>query len=143
MFHKFWDSSAIVPLIVNEKKTVYCSTIYREDPTILGSMFCAVEIHSALCRRQREGALTIDMFEVARQRLIKLEEAMLQISFSQNIKDRAIRLLSVHPLRAFDALHLASALVAVEERTKGFAFVTLDARLAEAAKKEGFLVFCG
>jgi predicted nucleic acid-binding protein len=41
-------------------------------------------------------------------------------------------------LRAADAFHLAAALVAFEERTSGIEFVTFDARLGEAAAKEGF-----
>jgi predicted nucleic acid-binding protein len=46
----------------------------------------------------------------------------------------------VHLLAAADALHLAAALVAFEERTQGVGFVTFDGRLAEAASREGFEV---
>jgi hypothetical protein len=51
---------------------------------------------------------------------------------------RARRLLAVHPLRAADALHLAAALIACDERSDVLPFVTLDDRLAEAARREGF-----
>lgn len=49
-------------------------------------------------------------------------------------------LLELHPLRAADALHLAAALLAVEERPQGLGFVTFDLRLADAAEREGFAV---
>jgi len=43
---------------------------------------------------------------------------------------------AVHPLRAADALQLAAALVACDERPDVLAFVTLDDRIAEAASTE-------
>jgi len=53
---------------------------------------------------------------------------------------RARRLLAAHPLRAADALQLAAALVACDERPDVLALVTLDDHLAEAARREGFVV---
>jgi predicted nucleic acid-binding protein len=53
---------------------------------------------------------------------------------------RARRLLAAHPLRAAAALQLAAALVACDERSDVPPFVTLDDRLAEAARREGFVV---
>jgi hypothetical protein len=47
----------------------------------------------------------------------------------------------VHPLRAADALQLAAAFAAAERRPASLAIVTLDERLANAARKEGFAVF--
>jgi hypothetical protein len=49
-------------------------------------------------------------------------------------------MLRVHPLRTADALQLAAAWLAAERRPPTMTFVTLDARLAEAARKEGFPV---
>lgn len=51
-----------------------------------------------------------------------------------------MRLLRVHPLRAADALQLAAALIAVSDAPRNFPFTCADARLAEAARKEGFAV---
>lgn len=59
---------------------------------------------------------------------------------SEAIRARADRLLAVHPLRAADALQLAALLAASEERPADLPFVTLDDRLAEAARKEGFSI---
>jgi hypothetical protein len=46
----------------------------------------------------------------------------------------------VHPLRAADALQLAAAVIAAERRPASLEVVTLDDRLASAARKEGFVV---
>ena len=49
-----------------------------------------------------------------------------------------MRFLRVHPLRAVDALQLAAAFLAAERRPRSLEVVTLDTRLADAARKEGF-----
>jgi uncharacterized protein len=49
-----------------------------------------------------------------------------------------MRFLRVHPLRAADALQLAAAFMAAERRPTSLQIVTLDERLADAARKEGF-----
>lgn len=50
------------------------------------------------------------------------------------------RLLRVHALRAADSLHLAAALAAASQDPESIEFVCLDARLAGAARREGFAV---
>ena len=54
------------------------------------------------------------------------------------LRERARRLLEIHPLRAADSLQLAAALIACEENPQSLFFVTLDRRLKDAAEKEGF-----
>ena len=49
-------------------------------------------------------------------------------------------MLRVHALRAADALQLAAALLASDEEPAGLDIVTLDSRLADAARREGFRV---
>lgn len=56
------------------------------------------------------------------------------------VRNQAIRLLGLHPLRAADALQLAAALVWADRRPRGHPFVCLDAGLREAAHAEGFSV---
>lgn len=54
------------------------------------------------------------------------------------IRETAIRLLQTHNLRAADALQLAAAFAAFEGRPSSLVFISLDARLNEAALREGF-----
>ena len=56
------------------------------------------------------------------------------------LRERAEGLLRRHPLRAGDALQLAAALTWAQSRPKGMRFLSLDARLSEAADREGFTV---
>jgi predicted nucleic acid-binding protein len=57
-----------------------------------------------------------------------------------SIRETAVRLLRVHPLRATDALQLAAAFVAAERTPSSLQIVTLDDRLAAVARKEGFRI---
>jgi hypothetical protein len=52
----------------------------------------------------------------------------------------AERLVMEHPLRTADALQLGAALVAADGDPQSLELVTLDRRLAEAARREGFPV---
>lgn len=63
-----------------------------------------------------------------------------EIAAVERTRARALRLLSVHPLRSGDALQLAAALIASEERPESLPFVCLDDRLRDAARREGFTV---
>ena len=64
---KFWDSSALVPLIVDEDETDYCLKILSEDQEMLIWCLSRVEVVSALCRRLREGKLSEPDFQESKQ----------------------------------------------------------------------------
>jgi predicted nucleic acid-binding protein len=137
---RFWDSSAIVPLVCAETASTVCRSWLRTDPVALVWAFAATEVISALSRKRREGKLDRALFTAAKQRLAKLEQAWNEVTQYDAVRARARRLLESHPLSAADALHLAAALVVVDERATSTTFVTFDGRLAEAAEKEGFPV---
>jgi uncharacterized protein len=74
------------------------------------------------------------------QRLTQLATGWHEVDPSDPIRETAVRFLRVHPLRAADALQLAAAFLAAERRPSSLEVVTLDDRLAAAARKEGFVV---
>jgi predicted nucleic acid-binding protein len=137
---KFWDTSAIVPLLVAEKTTARLQALGRRDPDMLAWWGSAVECASALARLERDAALDANSAAVAFQRLRQIADAWHEIEPSQLVSENAVRFLRVHPLRAADALQLAAAFVAAERRPPSLQVVTLDERLADAMRKEGFAV---
>lgn len=102
-----------------------------------GSM---VECVSALARRERDGSLDDRVVTIALQRLQQLASDWHEVDPSDAIREMAARLVRVHPLRAADAFQLAAAYMAAEQRPASLTIVTLDERLAAAARKEGFAV---
>lgn len=137
---RFWDSSAIVPLVARELQSSLCRRWLRADPVILVWTLSATEVVSALARKERDGAMTRAGFSQAKGSLARLETAWSEVTDVDRVRARARRLLEVHPLRAADALQLAAALVATEEEPGRMPFVTFDDRLATAAEREGFTI---
>jgi predicted nucleic acid-binding protein len=137
---RFWDASAVVPLVALEKETKDCRILLAEDTDIVVWFLTPVEVISALTRRLREKSLKSIEFSKAKEQLAALERAWSEVISVERVRERARRLLETHPLRAADSLQLAAALLTAEEIPQGFPFVTLDRRLAGAAAKEGFHV---
>ena len=135
---RFWDSSALVPLLVTEPATASLQVLAGRDRKKLVWWGTEVECASAITRRLREQVLDVVGASIAFQRLRQLARVWDEIEPSAVVRDTAIRLLRVHPLRAADALQLAAAFIAAEGRPASLEMVTLDDRLAEAAHKEGF-----
>jgi predicted nucleic acid-binding protein len=137
---RFWDASAIVPLLVAERSTRRLQALAASDPAMLVWWASEIECVSALSRLERDGALTSRAIAVALGRLGQLASAWHEIDPSDAIREAAIRFIRVHPLRAADALQLAAAFLAAERRPASLDMVTLDERLGAAAQKEGFSV---
>ena len=137
---KFWDSSAMVPLIVDEEETDYCLKTLSHDQEMLIWCLSRLEVMSALCRQVRDKTLSDTEFQKAKTRMNDLIERAYEVKAIEKVKQRALRLLEVHPLRAADACQLASALVASQEDPGRLAIVCFDQRLKKAAIKEGFVV---
>ena len=113
---KFWDASAIVPLLVAEPATKAVQALASKDPVMLVWWGSAVECASAIARLGRESALDEPDVNEALERLKALADGWHEVDPSDSIRETAIRFLRVHPLRAADALQLAAAFVAAERR---------------------------
>ncbi len=137
---RFWDSSALVPLLVTEASSAMMMTAYERDPEIAVWWATEVECISGLTRLEREGSLTGASMAAALRRLDALAGAWREVQPMLGIRQTAVRLLRVHPLRAADALQLGAALATAEDHPATLPLVTLDDRLALAAAREGFPV---
>lgn len=136
---KFWDSSAVVGLLVEESDQKRAHAWLEQDASMLVWWATPVECVSAIARRERDGSLDSAATRVALARLRALSEQWHEIVPTAALRTIAERILRVHPLRAADALQLAAAVVAAEQDPPSLEFVSLDDRLNEAAMKEGFL----
>lgn len=135
---RFWDSSAIVPLLLEEPGRKDLLELLERDTSMLVWWGSPVECASAIARRERDGALSVHDASDALARLTSLSKAWAEVAATQPVRDIARRLLRVHPLRAADSLQLAAAVVAAEGNPASLPFVSLDERLNEAAGREGF-----
>ena len=133
---RFWDTSAIVPLLVAERSTNATVRTLREDREMYVWWATGTECVSALARVEREGGSATEGLE----RLDAFAAGWREIAPTDRVRRTAARLLRVHALRAADALQLAAAMVACEGDPRTLPFVTFDEQLASAAGREGFPV---
>lgn len=136
---KYWDSSALLSTIVEQQASERMRAVSREDPAVSSWWGSLVECVSGLTRLQREQSLP-EPLPAAMARVRAAAAMWSDVMPSDDVREQALRLLRVHALRGQDALQLAAAIVATDHQPSTMAFVTLDARLAGAADKEGFHV---
>jgi hypothetical protein len=114
--------------------------LHDQDIAMTAWWGTGVECVSALARLEREGRLDPGQLTDGVDRLDGMAAGWLEVEPTQRLRQAALRLLRVHALRAGDALQLAAAMEAAEQQPQQLPFVTLDARLALAADREGFPV---
>jgi len=135
---RFWDASAITPLLVAERSSPAVHALLSDDEAMIVWWASRVECASALRRREREGALDGRAVGVALGLLDALASAWSEVLPSDRVRLAAERALAVHALRAADALQLAAALAWEPEPARTAELVCLDGRLRYAAAREGF-----
>jgi predicted nucleic acid-binding protein len=137
---KFWDTSALVPLLIRENSTEAVLKISSEDPEMAVWWGTETECLSALARRERENQLSRHDVTIAERDLTNLLAGAVEIIPSPEVRRYARRLLMTHPLRAADAFQLAAAMVLSGDQPSQVAIVTFDQNLGLAAQREGFTI---
>ncbi len=136
---KYWDTSSLVPLIIEEASSTEMEAVIREDPGVATWWGTRVECLSAIRRREREGKLDAGEARQASILLETLAKDWAEVQPEHEVRSIAARMLAVHPLSASDAFQLAAAIRWASEITEGATMVTLDERLKEAASREGLV----
>lgn len=137
---RFWDSSALVPLVVAQAATARMQLLSEGDSSTAVWWATPVECAAAVARLEREGMLDEEGASKAFDHIATLSPMWHEIDATDAVRTTARRVLRLHPLRAADALQLAAALVLADGRPGDIEFVVLDDRLAAAARREGFVV---
>ncbi len=135
----FWDSSAVIPLLLGERMTPAVRTILSGDRQMHVWWGAEIECVSTIARLERQ-AIDPSIIAAALDRLAKLREDWNEVSPGTLVRDTARRMLRVHPLRAADSLQLAAAWVLADQNPSSVSLVSLDDRLRDAARREGFLL---
>ncbi len=134
---RFWDASAIVPLILEQPASAKATAALREDPELVVWWGTPIECSSAIARLHRDGHLSARGERDAHALLAALTKSWYEVQPGDAVRAQALRLLRVHPLRAADAQQLAAALEWAGTPAEG-GFVAFDERLRAAAGREGF-----
>ena len=144
MSHYYLDASALVKRYVDEVGSDWLRTAIASDQSslVFTSRITVVEVISAFTRRVREGSLSSEDLVIVRDafRSDCLNEYQIMPP-TMTVIDLACTLLERHPLRAYDAIHLATALAAqrflIAEDYAALILLSADGRLNSAATVEG------
>ena len=137
---KFWDSSALLPLIFREPASESMSNLVRDDGDIAVWWGTWAECAVAVSRLKREKGFDDETEDDARTRLDRLAEGWYEVEPTDGLRLLAMIVSRDHHLKAADCLQLASALRWCEGEAANAGFVCLDNRLQRAAQGEGFRV---
>ena len=133
----FWDSSALVKLLVEEAGTDLAVALWDEAAGVVASRLAVPEMSAALASVERSGRVNRADARTARDEWRRYVVALDVVEISAEIADHAAGLAVAHPLSGADALHLATALALRESE---LVVATWDRRLAVAALAEGLAV---
>ena len=133
---RYWDASALVPLVIAEPESERVREWLAEDDGIVTWAWTRTEIVSAVERRTREGSLNRLLRRDALDRFEAFSRSWDEVSDMLAVRARACALLARHPLRAADAGQLAAAVLVQEQLGSGLVFACLDGRLSLAAERE-------
>lgn len=137
---RFWDTSALIPLVVAERATARAERWLRKDPDVVVWTLTRVELLSALARRRREEPGATRRLLTARREILSAWQRWSEVTAVEIVRRHAERIVETHPVRAADALQIGAALVAAEDDPSTLDFVTLDQQQAVVAEREGFRV---
>jgi hypothetical protein len=137
---RFWDTSALVPILIDEAATDAARRSFSEDRTVVVWWGTSVECTAAIARAARDGRIRSDRLATLLHDLGELRFDWIEVDPAPMLRTVAERLVRTHALRAADALQLAAAIAGAEGSPTTMPFVTRDRRLAEAAVLEGFPV---
>ena len=136
---RYFDASALVKRYVRETGTVTVRRLLASGIAAI-SRLSEVEVPSGIIRRAREGAFSIrqrDRMLTALQRDVPV---LAVVEMSPEITAAARALLLRHPLRASDAIQLASCLYLQRQLAQPVPFVAFDRRLVQRARVEGLTI---
>lgn len=131
------DTSALVRRLLREEGWEELASLWRGADALLASRLLYPETRSALARARRAGRLDARGHEIARSDLEDDWERFDVVELGDLVARAAGEVVERFPLRAGDAVHLASALLVADP---DLTFVTWDRRLARAAHETGLAV---
>lgn len=135
----FFDASALVKNYIEEDGSQAIRDLLA-DTISAASRLSAVEVASAFARRYRDEDLTADDHDRLLNDFQIHLSALYVIELSPEVTGISASLLRRYPLRAGDAIQLASCLILQKWMRRSVKFAAFDQRLLSAARSEGLTV---
>ncbi|MBW9111099.1 type II toxin-antitoxin system VapC family toxin [Microbacterium trichothecenolyticum] len=111
----YFDSSAFVPLLIDEPSTGRCTMAWTSSIEVISSVVTFVEVHAALATAVRSGRLHTMQHRNAIAHFEVIWEAVTRVGVDDAMLQHAATLTASHRLRGYDALQCATAWAAASD----------------------------
>jgi len=133
----YCDTSALLKRFVQEVGSDEVRDLFSQATQVVTSSVAFAEGVAALARRHREGDLSTHAHEEARSAFMADYEGLWRVPVAAAVNQKVSELVLDYPLRGFDALHLASALLVREHAGRAPFFACYDKNMNRAAAAVG------
>lgn len=133
----YLDTSALIKRFVSERGSSVVHALVSQGGPVATAKIAYAEIHAELARKRREGHLSRGQYALACGQFEQEWEAYVRVALSDEVLRLTRDLVQRHPLKGFDAIHLASAVTLGNALGENVLFVAADHRLIRAAEAEG------
>lgn len=132
----YLDTSALIKRFVAERGSPLIQTIVTREGPVATATIAYAEVYAGLTRKRREGRVPKADYTLACRQFERDWRAYVRVDLRDEVLGLARDLIQRHPLRAFDAIHLASALSLKRALGEEITFAAADERLLRAAAAE-------
>lgn len=130
----YFDSSALVKLVVEEEGTADVVALWNAAAAVISNRLAHPEVRAALAGANRDGRLDGEDHERAKERWYRYRASLRMVELTRELEEAAGELAQRHALSGSDALHLAAALTLTEVEP---VVATWDRRLLRASQESG------
>ena len=132
----YLDSSALIKRFAAEKGSERVRSIIEKEGPVATAKIAYAEIHSGLARKKGEGSLSSDEYALICRRVELDWHTYVRMELTDEVLSLVRALIQRHPIRGFDAIHIASALILQANVGERVTFAGADERQLRAAAKE-------
>lgn len=133
----YLDTSALLKKYFRETGSDEVIARWKDATGIVTSSVAYAEALASIHRKKREVKLNRGIFEKILHLFRRDWNSLIRVEVTDELNDWINKIVSRYPLRGFDAIHLASALIVHDKLSENFLFACYDNKLLEAAQSAG------
>lgn len=137
----YLDTSALVKRYFKEEYSTEVIDYWTQAEEIITSCVTYAETMASFWRKKREGPTSDELIQKVVELFKRDWESFVRVEVNEDLNQYVDLLVERHPLRGFDAIHLASVKVIHDSLPGNLIFLCFDRRLASAAHEEGLKIF--
>jgi predicted nucleic acid-binding protein len=133
----YLDTSALLKRYFRETGSKEIIDSWKAANEIVSSSVAYAETMASFHRKRRETRISTKTFASVLDSFQRDWESFIRIEVTDDLNESINGITATYPLRGFDAIHLASALLVYERIPEDFHFACFDRILLQAAREEG------